>query len=679
MSIQPPAANQLGGETSPYLLQHRDNPVHWQPWGSAAFDRARAEGKPVLLSIGYAACHWCHVMARESFEDARVAAALNRLVVAVKVDREERPDLDQIYQAALAVMGQQGGWPLTLFLTPDGAPFWGGTYFPPRARYGRPGFLDAVTEVAGTYRSRPESVARAAAALAERLATLGRPRSGGPIAPDTAAVVADRLLQTIDPVFGGIGGAPKFPQCPAFEMLWRAWLRSGDGRYRTAVVRTLTAMSQGGLYDHLGGGFARYATDPEWLVPHFEKMLYDNAQLIDLLTLVWQETGTPLFAERVAETVGWLLREMVTAGGAFAGTLDADSDHEEGRYYVWTAAEVEAVLGAEAAGFSAAYDVSSEGNWEGTNILNRCLAVGGGEDSGAPQWAGERARLLAARQGRVRPARDDKVLADWNGLAVAALARAGLAFERPHWLAAAEGVFARVCQLLADGDRLHHSWCGGRAGGAGVLDDYAALGGAALALFEATARPDYLALAQRWVAALDRHFWDRSEGAYCFTADDAEATIVRSRTAFDGATPSGNGLMVGVLARLSHLTGAEGYRQRADALVRAVSGELGRNVVGLATLLNQVEGLERAVVVTLVGEPAHPATVALRRAVLRVSLPDRVLITVAPGAVLPPGHPGHGKGMVEGRATAYLCVGPTCGPPQTEPDGLAAALAGLRH
>ena len=674
MSPLPPAVNEMGRETSPYLLQHKDNPVHWQPWGAAAFARARAEGKPVLLSIGYAACHWCHVMARESFEDPEVAALINRLAVPVKVDREERPDLDQIYQAALAAMDQHGGWPLTMFLTPDGAPFWGGTYFPPSARYGRPGFPEVVRQVSDTYRGKPETIARAAATLGERLAALGQARGGDAIPPDTLIKVAERLLRVVDPVFGGLGDAPKFPQCPVFELLWRAWLRTGEERYKRAVVLTLTRMCQGGLYDHLGGGFARYATDSEWLVPHFEKMLYDNAQLIDLLTLVWQDTGTPLFADRVGETVGWLLREMETAGGALAGTLDADSEHEEGRYYVWSAAEIKQVLGAEAAAFGDVYDVTVHGNWEGATILNRRYSLEFRDPTEEAHLGDLRARLLAVRDGRVRPARDDKVLADWNGLAIAALARAGLAFERADWVAAAERAFARVCALLGEGDRLRHSWCGGRAGAPGTLDDYAAMAGAALALYEATGRPDILDHARRWEALLDRRFWDRQQGGYFFTADDAEATILRTRTGFDNATPNGNAMALGVLARLHHFTGAAAYRERAEAVIRAFSGDLAHNALGLATLINQAECLDGAVVVTLVGMTDAAGTLALRRAVMRVSLPDRVLIPLEPGKVLPPHHPAHGKTMVGGRPTAYICQGQSCGPPHTEADVLAAAL-----
>src|SRR5579864_3431248 len=393
--------NALGDETSPYLLQHKDNPVHWQAWGPAALSTAKAANKPILLSIGYAACHWCHVMAAESFANPEIAAVMNELFVNIKVDREERPDIDAIYMNALHLMGEQGGWPLTMFLTPAGEPFWGGTYFPPEPRWGRPGFAQVVTSIAAAWRDKTEDVAKNVAALREGLARLGQPTKGDGIAPELYDRIAERLLREVDPLNGGIGTAPKFPQCGIFELLWRAWKRSGREPYREAVTRTLTTISQGGIYDHLGGGYARYATDTHWLVPHFEKMLYDNAELISLLTLVWQETRDPLYAQRVAETVGWIEREMVHPDGGFYSSLDADSEHEEGKFYVWSEAEIDQLLGGERALlFKRYYDVAAGGNWEGKTILNRLAHPALADAATENELAQCRELLLAARAGR---------------------------------------------------------------------------------------------------------------------------------------------------------------------------------------------------------------------------------------------------------------------------------------
>jgi len=675
MSTPSPGTNQLAVETSPYLLQHKDNPVHWMPWSEAALARARAEGKPILLSIGYAACHWCHVMARESFEDPETAGLMNRLFVSIKVDREERPDLDHVYQMALALMGQHGGWPLTLFLTPSGEPFGGGTYFPPTARYGRPGFRDVLTRVAEAWRREPDVVGRSTEGLLRGLARLGESENGGPVPVSAIDRIAERVIREVDPFLGGIGDAPKFPHGPLFELLWRAWLRTGREPYRVAVTNTLTRMCQGGIYDHLAGGFARYSTDAEWLVPHFEKMLYDNAALIDVLTLVWRGTGERLYAERVAETVGWVLREMVAEGGGFASSLDADSEHEEGKFTVWTEAEIDACLGAGADRFKAAYDVTPGGNWEGATILNRQRRPDLGTPEDEAALAGQRARLLAVRDRRTRPGWDDKVLTDWNGLMIAALARAGQAFGRPDWIAAAQRAFAFVTGAVEVDGRLRHCWRGGAARHAGMLEDYAAMAGAALALAEASGDPGPLARARDWVGVVERHFRDRDQGGYYMTADDAEVPLVRAKSAMESATPSGNGLMAGVLARLFHVTGEDVWRERAEAVIAACSGEVPRNVLGFGTLLNAAELLERAATVVIVGAPGAPDTMALRRAAACSALPDVVTLVAPPDAGFPEGHPAHGKGLAGRSAAAYLCFERTCGPPLTDADALSAALA----
>ncbi|MFM2042347.1 MAG: hypothetical protein RLY86_923 [Pseudomonadota bacterium] len=677
----PGAGNRLGGETSPYLLQHAGNPVDWMPWGPEAFAKARAKGRPILLSVGYAACHWCHVMAHESFEDGETAALMNSLFVNIKVDREERPDVDQIYQSALSLLGQQGGWPLTMFLTPGGEPFWGGTYFPPATRWGRPGFPQVLAGVAETFHKEPDKVTRNVTALKDALAKLALNRPGGDVDPAILDQVADRLLREVDPIHGGIGDAPKFPQPGIFELLWRAALRTGKDPFRTAVVGTLTHMCQGGIYDHLGGGFARYSVDREWLVPHFEKMLYDNAQLIDLLTLVWQETRNPLFEARIRETVGWVLREMVSErdaaiGGGFAATLDADSEGEEGRFYVWSKGEVEGLLGDDAKRFCTLYGVTTLGNWEDTNILNRLEH---------PEWLGEaeegwlaarRAVLARARERRVRPGWDDKVLADWNGLMIAALARAGAVFGEPAWIDAAARAFSFVRDNMQRDGRLYHSWRTGILKHAGTLDDHANMARAALSLFEVTGDRAYVTQAEAWVAVCDRHFRDPEGGGYFLVADDAENLIVRPRNAHDNAVPSGNGTLLGVLARLWAITGTLAYRKAADELIAAFSGELGRNFFPLSTYLNNLEVLERTVQVVIAGDPAAAETRALVGAALSICQPNLVLTIVPPGTDLPEGHPAAGKGMVAGRPAAYVCRDQRCGLPVTEPGELAERVRG---
>ncbi len=680
------AGNRLGQETSPYLLQHKDNPVHWRAWGPEALAQAQAEQKPILLSVGYAACHWCHVMAHESFESEATAALMNDLYVSIKVDREERPDLDAIYQSALALLGQQGGWPLTMFLTPDGHPFWGGTYFPPEQRWGRPGFPQVLRAIADTYHRDPDKVAKNVAALQEALGKLALPEAGESIGPEILDRIAERLLQEVDLVHGGIGQAPKFPQMPIFELFWRAWKRGGDARYREAVDITLRRMCQGGIYDHLGGGFSRYATDAEWLVPHFEKMLYDNAALLDLLALVWQESREPLYEQRIREIVAWLLREMRTpADGiagrcAFASALDADSEGVEGKFYVWSEAEIDEVLGADAPLFKQHYDVRPEGNWEEHTILNRSARPLLMDDATEAALARSRAKLLARRDHRIRPGFDDKVLADWNGLMIAALARAGALFGEQAWIDAARTAFDFVRQEMTVEGRLRHSWRLGRARHPATLDDYANMSRAALALAEATGDKSYIAAAEAWVAILDAQYWDSAGGGYFFTAGDTRDVIIRNKTAVDHAVPSGNATMVGVLARLYYLTGKDAYRDRADAQVGAFAGEIGRNFFPLASFINAQTFLQKAVQVVIAGEPGAPDTLAMLDALRHRSLPDLLLTIVGPGETLPEGHPAFGKSAAKTgnggvpAATAYVCQAMTCSLPITDPLGLGAVL-----
>ncbi|MBO0750690.1 MAG: thioredoxin domain-containing protein [Bradyrhizobiaceae bacterium] len=668
--------NHLAAETSPYLLQHKDNPVDWHVWSQATLDKARAADRPILLSVGYAACHWCHVMARESFENAETAALMNDLFVPIKVDREERPDLDTIYQNALGLLGQSGGWPLTMFLTPDGEPYWGGTYYPPESRYGRPAFRDVLRRCSDVYHHNKETVEKNTRILRDGLIKLSEPPPDNMLSPDTLDEIAVKLNEYMDTVEGGLGQAPKFPQSPVLAMLWRGYKRTGNPKLRASVLLTLERMSQGGIYDHLGGGYARYSTDNVWLVPHFEKMLYDNAQLIELLTWAWQETRNELFRIRVAETIGWMLREMRVDGGGFAAALDADSEHEEGKFYVWTAAEVETVLGAEATLFKKHYDVHWIGNWEGKSILNRSEMPDLMDNDTEARLAAARRLLFEVRERRVRPGRDHKVLADWNGLAICAIAFASSVFDNPAWLDAAKAAFAFVrARMTAEDGRLRHSWCDGRTHG-GTLDDYAAMCKAALMLFQVTSEEAYFLAAESWVNLANTHFRDSEHGGYFFTPGDAPDLIVRIRNAYDHATPSGNGMMLEVLASLYVLTGNARYRDLADDVLGAFAGEAVRNSIPLAAFLSGADFLLNTVQIVI---RAGSGIAAMHGAVADCCVPNRVLSVLAADAEVPSGHPATGKTAIDGQATAYVCIGQSCSLPITDPAALRAALSHRPH
>lgn len=670
--------NNLDRETSPYLHQHRDNPVHWQPWGAQTLAHAKAQDKPIMLSVGYAACHWCHVMAHESFENDAIADVMNDLFVNIKVDREERPDIDTIYQSALQLLGQQGGWPLTMFLTPDGEPFWGGTYFPGTPKYGRPGFTDVLVAVEDTFRNGKEKIDQNRLALQEALTRLSAKQGGGALPADLADTSADKLIQVVDLRYGGIGQAPKFPHVPDLDLLWRAHRKGRGDSFGRAVLTSADAMAEGGIYDHLGGGWARYSVDEIWLVPHFEKMLYDNSQLIEHYTRLWLGTGHDLYRRRVSETVAWLQREMMTNEGAFCSSLDADSDDgtghsEEGAFYVWSEDQIDDALGKDAALFKKHYGVTAEGNWEGKTILNR-LATGQPEPEVEARLAVSRARLLEIRAPRPRPGLDDKVLADWNGLMIRALARAGAAFGQDDWIAMSRHAFDHVVAIMTDGPRLKHSARDGRVLDVAMIDDYSHMADAALALLEITGDAALLDHARAWVATADAHYWDDQTGGYFFTADHAEALIVRTKTALDNATPSGNGTMVGVNARLWHLTGDTAYRDRAEAIATTFSADILANPLAHAVLISNLDLLNHAVQIAIIGERGDPATQTLIAEVWKTGRQDTVLSVMSSDADLPTGHPATGKGQIDGVATAYVCEGPVCSLPVNNPDDLGNLL-----
>ncbi len=666
--------NRLDRETSPYLLQHKDNPVHWWAWGPDALAEAKRTGKPILLSVGYAACHWCHVMAHESFEDEATAAVMNELFVNIKVDREERPDIDAVYMGALHALGQQGGWPLTMFLDSEARPVWGGTYFPNTDRYGRPAFTDVLKRVAAVFRDEPEKVADSAMGLTAAL-THKAPASAGPVIDDKLLKdLTQRMVPAVDPVHGGMQGAPKFPQWSFFWLLWRGGIRYDHAPAREAVVRTLDNICQGGIYDHLGGGFARYSVDEYWLVPHFEKMLYDNALLIDLMTEAYRETGSPLYRARVAETVQWLEREMIAEGGGFAASLDADSEGEEGKFYVWSLDEVLGALGADDGRFFAqVYDVTADGNFEGHNILNRLSRLPLRSEEDEARLAGLRAKLLSVRDKRVRPGWDDKVLADWNGLMIAALARASAIFEQPAWLALAQRAFDFVATHMSREGRLLHSYRDGRAKAPATASDYANMVWAAVRLHEATADPRYIEQAVAWVDVLDRHYWVADECGYATSADDTRDVIVRLKPGTDDATPNANAIMLSNLSALSIITGEGRFADRASAVLAAFAADVGRNIVAHTGLLAGAFGLIAPQQVVVAGQHLAGGE-ELMEVIRSISLPGALyygLSAEADGAAL---SGLRDKNPVNRLATAYACLGPQCSLPLTEPAELTRVL-----
>ncbi|HRN88133.1 thioredoxin domain-containing protein [Hyphomicrobium sp.] len=670
--------NRLGDESSPYLLQHKDNPVHWWAWGPEALAEAKKTGRPILLSVGYSACHWCHVMAHESFEDDETAAVMNARFVNIKVDREERPDIDAIYMGALHKLNQQGGWPLTMFLDSDARPFWGGTYFPKVPTYGRPAFIDVLERISDAYHQQPEKVANNANAITEALAETTESGAGPEVTDPLIQEITGRLAHLVDPTHGGITGAPKFPQWSFFWLLWRGAIRYRNDAAKQAVITTLERMSQGGIYDHLGGGFARYSVDELWLVPHFEKMLYDNALLIDLMTEVWRETKSPLLEARVAETVGWLSREMVVDGGGFAAALDADSEGEEGKFYVWSQQEIDRVLGAEdAAVFAKAYDVLPDGNWEGHTILNRLDTKTLGSDDEEAKLAALRTKLLDARASRIRPGWDDKVLADWNGLTIAALARAGVVFDRSDWVTMAREAFTYVTEKMTVDGRIVHAIRHGRGRAPGTAHDYANMIWAALRLYQATGEASDLTQAIAWVEILDRHYWSEDAGGYFTAADDTSDVIVRLRTASDDATPAANATMISNLVALTTLTGDARFVKRAESIMRAFSADLAKNLVAHTGLLAAGMDLLAPQLVVIVASESEPNP-ALGSVVRSLSIPGAVELEVrgAIGALGPSAL--HGKSAEDGRSTAYVCVGPQCSLPANSEAQLRQAVLDLR-
>jgi uncharacterized protein len=672
-SSAPATDNRLARETSPYLLQHKNNPVDWWPWGPAALAEAKRTNKPILLSVGYAACHWCHVMAHESFEDDDTARVMNDLFVNIKVDREERPDIDQIYMSALHHLGEQGGWPLTMFLTPEGEPVWGGTYFPKTARFGRAAFVDVIVEVARLFREEPDKIENNRIALMTRLSEKARPSDRIVIGARELDSAAAAIARAFDGTNGGLRGAPKFPQCAMLELLWRAGLRRNDPRFFELVELTLARICDGGIYDHLGGGFSRYSVDEKWLVPHFEKMLYDNAQLLELLALAHVRSGNPLFRDRARETVDWLTREMTIPGGAFSASLDADSEGEEGKFYVWSLQEIIDVLGSENGAFFAKhYDVTADGNFEGHNILNRLKREPTSADD-ETRLAALRASLLAARSHRVRPGLDDKILADWNGLMIAGLANAAILLDEPTWIVMAQRTFEFVDREMTRAARLGHSFRDGRLLFPGLASDFAAMTRAALALFEATGERGYRDRAVAWQHALERHYDNAATGGYFLTADDAEGLVIRPQSSQDDAIPNANALIAQNLVRLALHSGDDQWRERADRLFEGLLPLASENLFSHIGLLNALDLRLRAAEIVVIGGDER-----LYASALKLPYLDRIVLRARTVDDLTPTHPARAAFAHASQNAALVCVGEKCSLPVSDADKIAQTVTDIR-
>jgi uncharacterized protein YyaL (SSP411 family) len=691
-------ANRLIAETSPYLLQHAHNPVDWHPWGPEALERARVDDKPILLSVGYSACHWCHVMAHESFEDPETAALMNESFVNIKVDREERPDIDAIYMEAVQAMAGNGGWPMTVFLTPQGKPFYGGTYFPPTPRYGMPAFSQVLAAVAEAWRERRHELEEAGERMADALNRSASVRSPDNVTltPDVTEQAARKLALSHDSIEGGFGSAPKFPQPMNLDFLLQTYRRTGGPALLAVVTLTLDKMMHGGIYDHLGGGFHRYSTDDHWLVPHFEKMLYDNAQLARVYLHAWQLTANPEYCRVVEETLDYVLREMVSPEGGIRSTQDADSEGEEGKFFLWTPAQVTALLSPEDARlFMAYYGITERGNFReggpGANILNvsrsaDAVAVAEGitPEMLAVALRRGRAVLFTAREQRIHPGRDDKVLVEWNGLMIEALAEAGAALGREDYLSAARNAAAFILEHMHapsndDGARLYRTYKDGQAKLNAYLEDYAAIGLGLVALYQADFDLRWLQAALQMAGTILSQFHDSEGGAFFQTAHDHERLVTRRKDLVDSAVPSGNALTAELLLRLAALSGRRDYVPVATEVMFILAEAMRAQPAAFGRLLAALDlyvypGRE----IAIVGEPTDARAQALLAEIRGRYLPDTV-VALAPSEEAAERQAGvvpllAGRGQVGARPTAFVCRNFVCNLPVTEPTQLAEQL-----
>jgi len=666
-------ANSLAHETSPYLLQHAANPVHWHPWGESAFKKARDEDKPIFLSIGYSACHWCHVMARESFEDEATAALLNEHFVSIKVDREERPDLDQVYMAAVQALTGGGGWPMSVFLTTEGHPFYGGTYFPPIPRFNTPSFAQVLRAIADAWRNRRPELERGGRRLVE---AIERQAAGGsdvrplPLGRETLDSAFRDLQRRFDRAHGGWGGAPKFPQPMILEFLLRHHHGTGDAGALAMVTKTLEAMARGGMYDQIGGGFHRYSMDDHWSVPHFERMLYDNAQLARVYLHAWQATGNGFFRVIAEEVLDYVKRELTCPDGGFASAQDADSEGEEGRFFIWTRSEIRDLSGEDAEAFIRAYGVTSGGNFEGRNILR---FAGDMKDRAA--MAVTRRNLFEAREKRIHPGRDEKVLTSWNGLMLAAFAEAARALDREDYRSAAEHNADFLLGALRTRDgRLFHTWTAGRAKHNGFLEDYSFLIEGLLELYQTTFERRWYRAARELAEIMLARF-PSPGGGFFDTGDDHETLIVRPRSRQDNATPSGDALAAAVLLKLAGLAVEPNYVDLVREPLARMQPLMARFPLAFGQRLQVLSyALAPPMEIAIVGDPVSPDTQALLSVVRDGYRPFHVLALGMPGPDGPPVPLLRDRGLVNGRAAAYVCREFTCRAPVTEPEALRKQL-----
>jgi len=677
--------NKLAQESSPYLLQHADNPVDWYPWGDEALSKAKAEDKPIFLSIGYSACHWCHVMAHESFEDERTARLMNELFVNIKVDREERPDLDSIYMEAVVAMTGQGGWPMSVFLTPEGAPFYGGTYFPPTSRYGMPGFDHVLQSVANAYHQQKEGIAQNTANLLARMQHSLPLHSDDGLSPETLGAAVESLSRNFDRTNGGFGDAPKFPQPMTLDFLLRVYHRRPEPGLLEIIELTLHKMARGGMYDQLGGGFHRYSVDSVWLVPHFEKMLYDNALLARLYLHAFQLTGKPFYRRIVEETLDYGLREMTEPGGGFYSTQDADSEGEEGKFFVWTVAEIEAALGqADGKIFCIAYGVEPGGNFEGKSILHvpHSLDTLAKEleiepDTLLDSLERSRDKLFALREQRVKPGRDEKILTAWNGLMLAAMAEAGRVLNRPDYVEAATRNAEFVLSAMEKDGRLFRTWHADtdQAKLNGYLEDYAFYADGLLALYQTTFEPRWFQAAQTLMDTVLSHFADEEAGGFFDTADDHEQLVVRPKSLQDNAIPCGNSMAVRTLLLLAAYTGESRYYEPAHKALAGLQPALGQYAGAFTHWLGALElALTPPQEIAIIGEHQHPTTAAMLNELQGAYRPNQI-VTVTDEANASRHPPlAHQRPSQNGQPTAYVCQSFVCRQPVTTVEALAAML-----